>query len=419
MSLILNGLTPTDVDATAANRLFNGKTFDDIGVDQELTEHLQRTFDPDGSKYGGDVQKLKDGFLNDMTSRKSGIVSSAWDWAKSTSESSDQRQESNLAERLYDSAPNRLFSADSTMSQRAQALGAGVRGGLLGQYGEELALNILLSPVAVAKWGFQGLKTAARGATLAAGLEKAAGGVAARELTEHLTTGAAFEAGEREALEAAVKKEAWRSVAKRSAAWEAGSNAVLGGVGGALEADAKQNRGFEDQSTLGGAVEGAVMGGLFGGIVGGATAIPGARSAARELVGETAGRELRAAGVQTLPERAAGIRAGREAEEAEARAAAQAAAANQPTPPDTATRDGALDLATDLREMQSHVQQIAQEAGYDRAASRFSRETLGLMSDTLARSSDVDDMAARLMSEADALSVEGAKPDAVACARTG
>ena len=94
MSLILNGLTPTDVDATAANRLFNGKTFDDIGVDQELTEHLQRTFDPDGSKYGGDVQKLKDGFLNDMTSRKSGIVSSAWDWAKSTSESSDQRQES-------------------------------------------------------------------------------------------------------------------------------------------------------------------------------------------------------------------------------------------------------------------------------------------------------------------------------------
>lgn len=410
MSLLLAGLRPTTSDIDAPDALFKGKSFADVGVDQELTDYLQRTYDPDGSKFGGDVSKLKSGLLDQMTTRKSGIVSSVTDFLGSGSEDTRQRQQSNLAERLYDSAPNRLFSGDASASDRLDALGAGLKGGIVGERWDrpyELALNLLLAPATLIKAGATGL----RALTLGGAAARAAESGAARELTTKLATDYAFQAGEREALEATIKKEAWRSAAKRSAALEAGQNAVLGGVGGAAEHGSASNRGIETGSLTGDVLGGALGGAAIGGVIGGLTSIPGARRMSRELVGEVPAKELTEAGVKSIPEAAGEMRVAREADEAAQRAAAAAPA---PAAPDTATRDGSLEIAANLREMQSHVEQIAKEAGYDRGASRFSRETLGLMSDTLARASDVDELAVRFRNEADALAVEGAKPDAVA-----
>lgn len=409
---LLAGLRPVDTDAP--DRLFRDKTWADVGVDPELTDHLQRKLDPDGSKYGGDVEKLKTGFLNDMTMRKSGIVSSTLDWISSFSEDANAKQNANLAERLYETAPNRLFGANQPLEARGQALAAGLKGGLYGEGAAplELALNWLLSPVSLAAAGFK----AAKAATVGAAASRIAAGEAGRDLASKLGSEYIFREGEREAAEAAIKSQAWRSAAKRAAIWEGSQNAVLGGVGGAAEHGAAENRGIETGSMLGDVALGAGMGGVLGGVIGGAMGIHGGRAMSRELVGEAPVKQLAGSGVKTIPERGLDISNAAKADaEAQAASAAAEAAKAAGAAPQAGARDGALDLSVNLREMEAHVEQIAKEAGVDRGASRFSRETLSLMSDTLARSSDITGLAARLRQEAATLtSVKDPKPDAVA-----
>ena len=46
---------------------FSDSNFKEIGENEELTKFFMKQVDPDGSKYGGDVEKAKTGFLNDYT----------------------------------------------------------------------------------------------------------------------------------------------------------------------------------------------------------------------------------------------------------------------------------------------------------------------------------------------------------------
>ena len=61
------------------NYFFANSSFNDIGKDEELTKFFLKQVDPDGSKYGGDIEKAKTGFLNDYTFKSNSITSSVLD----------------------------------------------------------------------------------------------------------------------------------------------------------------------------------------------------------------------------------------------------------------------------------------------------------------------------------------------------
>lgn len=410
MPLIAANL-PVAQDIDAPDALFKGATFDQIGVDPGLTAQLQKQFDPDGSKYGGDINALKNGILNEMTARKSGIVSSVMDWARSKGETVTERQNSNLAERIYDSAPNRLFSPNATASERAQAFWAGVKGGLWGEGAlpTELALNLLMTPVALAKAGIPLLSGAAKGATASGIVGSISKTTAVRDAVERLAAGEVLD----EASQAAVRSTSWRAAAKRGAAFEAGTNAVLGGFGGAVEHAAAENRGIDKgsmtDSVLGGALGGAIIGGAFGGISG---AIEG-RGLGRELLGNEPGRILSEAGAQPLSWQAVAQRDAADAERLAA-AEAEAAASAQPAAPDTSMRDAVVRSAADINragtsprevisDLAASFAEVADEAGN---VAGYSPRTLRMASETLARHSDPVAVAADLRRQADVLEAQ-------------
>ncbi|CAB4159183.1 hypothetical protein UFOVP708_60 [uncultured Caudovirales phage] len=390
----------------APDAYFRGATYQDIGVNKELTDHLFKQFDPDGTKYGGDVEKLKNDFLNQTTWTKSSIAGSAVEWARSASETTDEKQRANLTERLYDSAPNRLVAKDSTLSQRFDALRYGVGGALVGDYGGDLALNIAMTPALLAKGAVTGVSALARAATHGGVAERLAASSAGREMIGKMAAGEATDEAK-----AAVLKQGWRTGAWQAAKFEATTNAVLGGVGNVIEGEARENRGLESGGIIENFATGAALGGVLGGALGGLTGAFEGRGIARELVGDAPADLLGRSGVQTIPERAQAQRA---ASEEQARIEAERLAAQNappPPPPDTSGRDGMVGLGVDLRlrgadleddlvSMGAELRAIARNEG---EASGLSRPTVNAIADTISRYSDLPARAVSLRAEADAL----------------
>lgn len=90
----------------APDFLFKGKTFDDIGRDPELTSYLRKRYDPDGTKYGGDVQRLKAAVLNTVAGWRGGALWESYlGLPNELPTSLMDHQDRNLLERLYLSAP--------------------------------------------------------------------------------------------------------------------------------------------------------------------------------------------------------------------------------------------------------------------------------------------------------------------------
>lgn len=370
-------------DPNANDAFFRGAKFEDIDKDADLAAHLHKQYDPDGSKYGGDNARLKSNLLNNLTRQKSGMLSSVGTWVDSKTEQTAERQQANLAERLYESAPNRLFSANSTMAERGQALGSGLRGAIWGNYGEELALNIVLSPVMLAKAGIGFF----RGATAVGIAGRLAGTEAAKDITTSLVAGQVAEEGAKQTL----ISQGWRAGFVSGAKTEAVIGGVAGAVGGVLEGEALNNRGLDGGSigmnALAGGVGGAAVGGLFGGL----TTMFDGRAVAREMAGDAPSDLLKRQGIQSLPERAdAQIAEAAEQERLAAEQAASAAASQQAATvgpvTDGLTQQSAL-IRSRAAELASEISRMAKNEGRDANGRGF--EVLMAVSGAIGRGADL------------------------------
>lgn len=287
------------------NYFFANSSFNDIGKDEELTKFFLKQVDPDGSKYGGDVEKAKTGFLNDYTFKSNSITASVLDAVKSSTYTEDEKQKKNFLGRMYESAPNRLAGSDG-VEGAAQAVGYGLAGGLVGEYGGDAAINVAstaASSLLGAKMG------AAAGTAVAPGVGTVLGGAlgamtggalalfgkgALLKGTQQLTKEGAKQllkqVGTKEGKDALVKKVA-KEYGWNTAKAEFAVNGVLGGVGGAAEEYKNENIGlsegnFTDYLTSAGG--GALMAGGIGGALGYVTSRFGeGRRLGKELVQDT------------------------------------------------------------------------------------------------------------------------------------
>lgn len=258
-------LTTYSQRANDPNSFFEGKTFDDIGKDEQLTAYLRKRLDPDGTKYGSDIEALKQGFLNDYTFRSSSISGSLLRWGQSGNWNTDEKNFNNVIDRLYETAPNRLFSGDA--GQTADALKAGVGGGLIGTGGGDLIINLLTAPISLGAKGLQAIGTR----LLASDVVKDA---AAQGLA-HLSDDAAKQ----------LAKQGMWAGAKSGAKREGALNFALGAGGEYAEQRGDVNAGLRTDTSLG---EAAVGGALSGGIGAGIGAVLGGvagRNVGKEVAG--------------------------------------------------------------------------------------------------------------------------------------
>lgn len=287
------------------NYFFANSSFNDIGKDEELTKFFLKQVDPDGSKYGGDIEKAKTGFLNDYTFKSNSITSSVLDAVRSSTYTEDEKQKKNFLGRMYESAPNRLAGSDG-IEGAAQAVGHGLAGGLVGEYGGDAAINV--ASTAASSW--LGAKMgAAAGTAIAPGVGTVVGGTlgaltggvlalfgkgALLKGTQQLTKEGAKQllkqVGTKEGKDALVKQVA-KEYGWNTAKAEFAVNGVLGGVGGAAEEYKNENIGlsegnFTDYLTSAGG--GALMAGGIGGALGYVTSRFGeGRRLGKELVRDT------------------------------------------------------------------------------------------------------------------------------------
>lgn len=258
---LLGGFSSTRqaiADASDPSSLFKEATWDQVGKNKELTEFIQRSMDPDGSKYGGDIEALKTDMLNTVTTRGSSAVLSIWDAIKARGENVEKKRFENLVGRLYEDAPNRLVSGNLNDTYQA------VKSGLIGGVGYDLPLNILLAPASLARLGISKIGEA--------GLRQAGKEILQREgVQTAITEAAAGRVGSQELLTKAAEE---ASQAATSAAWRIGAKqeAISGGVAGALgdvaQQDAEQQRGLRSEFSLTdlatNAAGGAGIGAFFG-----------------------------------------------------------------------------------------------------------------------------------------------------------
>lgn len=284
---------------------FSDSNFKEIGENEELTKFFMKQVDPDGSKYGGDVEKAKSGFLNDYTFKSNSIWGEVKGAVQSVNYSEEEKQQKNFLQRMYDTAPNRLTGSDG-VGGAAQALGYGLAGGFVGEDGVDLGINI--ASTAASSW--LGAKMgAAAGTAVAPGAGTVVGGAlgaitggalalfgkgALLKGTQQLT-----KEGAKQLLKQTATKEGKDALVKQVAkeyGWntakaEFAVNGVLGGVGGAAEEYKNENIGlsegnFTDYLTSAGG--GALMAGGIGGALGYMTSRFGeGRRLGKELVQDT------------------------------------------------------------------------------------------------------------------------------------
>lgn len=287
------------------NYFFANSSFNDIGKDEELTKFFLKQVDPDGSKYGGDVQKAKTGFLNDYTFKSNSITASVLDAVKSSTYTEDEKQKKNFLGRMYESAPNRLAGSDG-VEGAAQAVGYGLAGGLVGEYGGDAAINVAstaASSLLGAKMGAAAGTAVAPGAgTVVGGALGAITGGALALFGKNMAIKGTQQLGKeglKELLKQTATKEGKDALVKQVAkeyGWntakaEFAVNGVLGGVGGAAEEYKNENIGlsegnFTDYLTSAGG--GALMAGSIGGALGYVTSRFGeGRRLGKELVQDT------------------------------------------------------------------------------------------------------------------------------------
>lgn len=287
------------------NYFFANSSFNDIGKDEELTKFFMKTVDPEGSKYGNDVEKAKTGFLNDYTFKSNSITASVLDAVKSSTYTEDEKQKKNFLGRMYESAPNRLAGSDG-IEGAAQALGYGLGGGLVGEYGGDAAINV--ASTAASSW--LGAKMgAAAGTAVAPGAGTVLGGAlgaitggALALFGKNMAVKGTQQLGKeglKELLKQTATKEGKDALVKQVAkeyGWntakaEFAVNGVLGGVGGAAEEYKNENIGlsegnFTDYLTSAGG--GALMAGGIGGALGYVSSRFGeGRRLGKELVQDT------------------------------------------------------------------------------------------------------------------------------------
>lgn len=284
---------------------FSDSNFKEIGENEELTKFFMKQVDPDGSKYGGDVEKAKTGFLNDYTFKSNSIWGEVKGAVQSVNYSEEEKQQKNFLQRMYDTAPNRLTGSDG-VGGAAQALGYGLAGGLVGEDGVDLGINI--ASTAASSW--LGAKMgAAAGTAVAPGAGTVVGGAlgaitggalalfgkgALLKGTQQLT-----KEGAKQLLKQTATKEGKDALVKQVAkeyGWntakaEIAVNGVLGGVGGAAEEIKNENIGTSEGTyidylaSVGG---GALMAGGIGGALGYVTSRFGeGRRLGKELVQDT------------------------------------------------------------------------------------------------------------------------------------
>lgn len=264
---------------------FSDSNFKEIGENEELTKFFMKQVDPDGSKYGGDVEKAKTGFLNDYTFKSNSVWGEVKGAVQSVNYSEEEKQQKNFLQRMYDTAPNRLTGSDG-VSGGAQALGYGLAGGLVGEDGVDLGINI--ASTAASSW--LGAKMgAAAGTAVAPGAGTVVGGALGAITGGALAlfgknmaikgTQQLGKEGLKELLKQTATKEGKDALVKQVAkeyGWntakaEFAVNGVLGGVGGAAEEYKNENIGlsegnFTDYLTSAGG--GALMAGGIGGALG-------------------------------------------------------------------------------------------------------------------------------------------------------
>lgn len=287
------------------NYFFANSSFNDIGKDEELTKFFLKQVDPDGSKYGGDIEKAKTGFLNDYTFKSNSITSSVLDAVRSSTYTEDEKQKKNFLGRMYESAPNRLAGSDG-IKGAVQAVGQGLAGGLVGEYGGDAAINV--ASTAASSW--LGAKMgAAAGTAVAPGVGTVVGGTlgaltggvlalfgkgalvkGTQQLTKEGAQQLLKQIATKEGKDALVKQVA-KEYGWNTAKAEFAVNGVLGGVGGAAEEYKNENIGmsegnFTDYLTSAGG--GALMAGSIGGALGYVTSRFGeGRRLGKELVQDT------------------------------------------------------------------------------------------------------------------------------------
>jgi hypothetical protein len=284
---------------------FSDSNFKEIGENEELTKFFMKQVDPDGSKYGGDVEKAKTGFLNDYTFKSNSIWGEVKGAVQSANYSEEEKQQKNFLQRMYDTAPNRLTGSDG-VGGAAQALGYGLAGGLVGEDGVDLGINIAstaASSLIAAKMG------AAAGTAVAPGVGTVVGGTlgaitggalalfgkgALLKGTQQLTKEGAKQllkqTATKEGKDALVKQVA-KEYGKNTAWAEFTVNSILGGIGGAAEEIKNENIGTSEGTyidylaSVGG---GALMAGGIGGALGYVTSRFGeGRRLGKELVQDT------------------------------------------------------------------------------------------------------------------------------------
>ena len=287
------------------NYYFSDADFNSLGKDKEQTDLFMRIVDPKGTRYGGDVEKAKTGFLNDYTFKSNSIWGEVKEAVKSKNYSEEERQQKNFLQRMYDTAPNRLTGSDG-VGGATQALGYGLAGGLVGEDGVDLGINI--ASTAASSW--LGAKMgAAAGTAVAPGAGTVVGGALGAITGGALAlfgknmaikgTQQLGKEGLKELLKQTATKEGKDALVKQVAkeyGWntakaEFAVNGVLGGVGGAAEEYKNENIGlsegnFTDYLTSAGG--GALMAGGIGGALGYVTSRFGeGRRLGKELVQDT------------------------------------------------------------------------------------------------------------------------------------
>jgi hypothetical protein len=249
-------------DATDPTSLFRDATWSQVGSNKELTDFLQKSIDPDGSLYNGDVEALKSDLLNKRTRANSSVLESVADWGISKGESTQKKQFENLIGRLYEDAPNRLVSGK--FNDTYQAVKAGVIGGVV----VDLPLNVALTALTGGVYPAARVGLALKPVLMGRALGKEA-------ITSAAARVAAGEAGAEGALKLAGEaagKEAARAAGWANAKSEAISGAATGFAGDLAQQAAAVNRENQDEihqlSALGNAAGGAVLGGALGGLTG-------------------------------------------------------------------------------------------------------------------------------------------------------
>lgn len=287
------------------NYYFSDADFNSLGKDKEQTDLFMRLVDPKGTRYGGDVEKAKTGFLNDYTFKSNSIWGEVKEAVESKNYSEEERQQKNFLQRMYDTASNRLTGSDG-VGGAAQALGYGLAGGLIGEDGVDLGINIASTAASSwlgAKMGAAAGTAAAPGAgTIVGGaLGAITGGALAlfgknmaikgtQQLTKEGAKQLLKQTATKEGKDALVKQVA-KEYGWNTAKAEFAVNGVLGGVGGAAEEYKNENIGlsegnFTDYLTSAGG--GALMAGGIGGALGYVTSRFGeGRRLGKELVQDT------------------------------------------------------------------------------------------------------------------------------------